>query len=407
MDLGKKNFIIQLDNDRIDLKRKIFVAMDSNSNSSSSSEQLKCNEVLFLDESLNDGEDDGDATNDGDNNDDYYDDDARDTPEFFVEGEEVDLSQPEDGIVHMELATEIDDCEEPYQDSAGVLYYICEKCTFVCIDHATLVQHTNEKHPKNQPQRPRNNNSALRSSGTGHFLDDFIHNKEITLSQKQPVTSTKSISSPVQPSSPVQSTSPLPPQSPSSSVTLSTSLFEDLKPYECEICHKRLSTRANLRGHMTIHSNEKPFACHLCTKRFKQKRHLQYHQKIHNFKSLSYESGPMIKSNKESFQLQLVENDESNESYEFDHETAVNVLQLRSNGKKAIGIENHPQRVLFQCNQCPKVYTQKCNLYRHQRTHTPIYPCKICQKKFKIEQNLQEHMKTHTLADRWRVNERE
>lgn len=395
MEFGNKKFIIQLERERTDLRPKFLVAMDS---SNSSIEQLKCNEIVFLDESLNDS----DAAHDGDSNNDYYEcddddgDDDDDRPECFIEGEEVDLSQSDDGIDGIEFTADLDDIEEPYQDSDGALYYICEKCTFVCINHATLVQHTNENHPKNQPpQRPRNNNSALRSSGTGIFSDDSVRSKGTTLGQKQ-VTPTKSLLSPVKRSLPVQpvfSPPPLQPLSlaPSPTLTLSSALIEDLKPYECKICHKRLSTKANLRGHLTTHSNEKPFACHLCAKRFKQKRHLKYHQKIHNFKSLSIESGQSIMDSYDELSgLQFAENDESNESYEFDHESAAAAVESKSKGN-----ENHKPTVVFQCNLCPKVYAQKRSLYRHQRTHTPIYPCEICQKKFKIEENLHEHLKAH------------
>lgn len=392
MELRNQNFVIQLEREQMDFQPKFLVAMDS---STSSGKRLQNNEIVFLDGASNGVEEysDGDAVNSSDST---YDDDSIE-PHFFVEGDEVDLSQPDDGIVHMELAAEIDDSDEPYQDCDGALYYICEKCTFVCIDHATLVQHTNEKHPKNQPPtRPRTNNSALRSGNAANYLDDFIYNNETALSQER-VTSTTLSSPPVQPTKePSPSPPPLQPLSMSpQSLTLSTTLIEDLKPYECEICHKRLSTRANLRGHITIHSNDKPFACQVCPKRFKQKRHLKYHQKIHNFKDSSMESNLIVDPNNKLFQSQYEQGDESNGSFGLNEET---IVQLQSNGKHTIGIENRPA-ALFRCNQCPKAYSQKCNLYRHQRSHSPIYSCDICQKKFKNEQNVHEHMKTHTLAD--------
>lgn len=374
MELAKQKFINQLESDQIDFQRKFLVAMDS-----STSERLQSNEIVFLDGTLNDEEenDDGAAYDKDDNN---------DEPECFFEGEEVDLSQT-DGIVQMELATEIDDIDEPYQDSDGALYYICEKCSFVCIDHATLLQHSNENHPKSRPhRRQRKNNSALRSSDDigNYYSDDSIHN-QTTLSYEQATSTTLSLPS-SSPSSPPP-LEPLQPLQPS----LSSSSFDDQKPYECEICHKRLSTLANLRGHITIHSSLRPFACHVCPKSFKQKRHLKYHQKIHNFKSLSIESNP---------NNEFAQNGESNGSYESNQESAVPaVVQLLPKIKKSINTVKNVPSILFQCNQCPKVFTQKCNLYRHQRSHTPVYPCEICQKKFKIEQSLHEHMKTHGVIE--------
>lgn len=370
MELGNRNCIIQ--SDQNDLQRKFMVAMDINS-----SEQLQCNEILFLDGSLNDEEFDGDGAANCDDDDDA----KNDEPVCFFEGEEVDLSQT-DGMVQMELATDIDDIDEPYKDSDGALYYICDKCMFVCIDHATLMQHSNENHPKNRPthRRPRTNNSALRSNDDtrNYYSDDSMQN-ETTLSRQEHLTSYSLRVSP-----PLSSPTPLPPlQLLPSLSSSSSSSFDDPKLYECEICHKRLSTAANLRGHITIHSNEKPFACHLCSKRFKQKRHLKYHQKTHNLKNLSIESNL---------------NNESNGSYESNQEPAA-IVPLLPTIKKLISTEKITPTVFYQCNQCPKVFRLKSSLYRHQRSHTPVHPCDICQKKFQIEQNLHEHMKTHFVVE--------
>lgn len=120
---------------------------------------------------------------------------------------------------------------------------------------------------------------------------------------------------------------------------------------------------------------------------------MKYHQKIHNFKSLTIESDRIIYADNEGYD-DFQQTDESNESYESIDEP--NILQLQSKHKKSTGIEN---MAWYQCTQCPKIFSQKPELYRHQRIHSPIYLCEICQKQFKGEKNLHEHMQTHGVAE--------
>lgn len=346
MDLHGKtaNFIIQSagQTDRIDFQPKFLVAMDS----SDGGEQMQHNEIVFLDGSI--GEEDEENTAD------------KHERDCFIEGEEVDLSLA-DGMDQMDLSTDIDDdTNEPYHDGEGALYYICDKCTFVCIDFATLKQHSNQSHPE---KRPRNNNSAL---GFSEIAEHLNHN-EIDPSHEEAASATITSLSLPSPAS----------TSASSSSSSSSSSFDDLKPFECEICHKRLSTRANLRGHMTIHSNDKPFVCGLCTKRFKQKRHLKYHQKIHYARTI--ETDQIICAYDEDDSPLSLESDES-----------IQELQLKL--RESLGCGNMSW---YQCTQCPMLFAQKRDLYRHQRIHTPNYQCKLCQKMFKSEKNLREHMQTH------------
>lgn len=358
-DMRNRNFIIQLQDGQMDLQPKFYVAIDSDSNG-----QLESSEFVFLDgtfEHVDDDDDDGDASNNG--------------PHCCDgDGEEVDLSQTNDNI-HMEFASDIDDIDEPFKDSDGVLYYICDQCTFVCVDRPTLLQHSNENHPKQRPYRPNTNNSALRMRNSGNHSNDLIHGNHFNAEQVTPSNSSSSLIS-LSPPSPSQSPSP------SSPPPALLSSFDETKLYECEICHKRLSTKANLRGHITIHSNDKPYACNLCPKSFKQKRHLKYHQKIHQSKRLSIETDQLVYADR-NYRLQF--SDKSNPIVEEPKKT----VQSNVRGDKI-------PFVLFQCNQCPKAFSHKSNLKRHQRIHSPTYDCEICHKQFKREHNLFQHMFIHT-----------
>ena len=57
---------------------------------------------------------------------------------------------------------------------------------------------------------------------------------------------------------------------------------DELKPYECPICHKRISNQANLRTHIRTHTGDKPHRCGICGKSFSRNGTLQTHLTIHS-----------------------------------------------------------------------------------------------------------------------------
>ena len=57
------------------------------------------------------------------------------------------------------------------------------------------------------------------------------------------------------------------------------------RPFECDICHKKLVTAQCLQGHKaTQHSNEKPYKCDECDKCYALKSQLMLHKNIHTSK---------------------------------------------------------------------------------------------------------------------------
>jgi KRAB domain-containing zinc finger protein len=48
----------------------------------------------------------------------------------------------------------------------------------------------------------------------------------------------------------------------------------------------------------------------------------------------------------------------------------------------------------FQCQQCPKSFTNRHILYRHEESHKPKIKCQICNKKIS-NRNLKDHLKRH------------
>lgn len=274
--------------------------------------------------------------------------------DFYVEDEEVDLNQIND-VIKMEPEIDINDANEPYKDSNGGLYYICEECQFVCIDRVTLQQHTDENHSNSQ-------------QFIGISIDSLRHPEQIIEMSHFNGNGANSMSEHIE-------FSP-----------------EDLqKPYQCEICFKRLTTKANLRGHLTTHSNEKPFECSVCSKRFKQKRHLKYHQKTHIEQNSGYDQ---VFYFTDRFLAQYPGITKPNPPKPIPTATEYTVRHINVQEKP---VQVHP------CEFCSKTFTYKSNLNRHKQIHLTHKPfqCGICFKNFQQRTYLNEHIRRERCGQKW------
>ncbi|XP_063545260.1 zinc finger protein 778-like isoform X1 [Cydia strobilella] len=110
-----------------------------------------------------------------------------------------------------------------------------------------------------------------------------------------------------------------------------------LKPYECNLCHKRFTQQGGVAQHMRMHTGDRPFPCTFCPKAFTQKSGLDQHLRIHT--------------------------------------------------------KEKPYR----CVICDKKFCQSVHLKQHMRTHTHVAPfqCAICQKRFKQSSHLTYHLRAH------------
>ena len=69
------------------------------------------------------------------------------------------------------------------------------------------------------------------------------------------------------------------------------SFHQQLKPFPCPICPKRLVAKANLRDHLYIHNGYKPFECPDCNRRFRQSSQLLKHQRRYKNKLCAIRAG--------------------------------------------------------------------------------------------------------------------
>lgn len=65
----------------------------------------------------------------------------------------------------------------------------------------------------------------------------------------------------------------------------------DLKPFECsyDSCQSKFHSKAALRQHSLVHSEERNFVCSICATRFKRKSDLKAHEIIHEDTSVKHE----------------------------------------------------------------------------------------------------------------------
>ncbi|KAG6460988.1 hypothetical protein O3G_MSEX012349 [Manduca sexta] len=114
-----------------------------------------------------------------------------------------------------------------------------------------------------------------------------------------------------------------------------------LKPFECNVCHKRFTQQGGVLQHMRMHTGDRPFPCTFCPKAFTQKSGLEQHLRIHT----------KVKP--------------------------------------------------YRCVVCSKSFCQSVHLKQHMRTHTNVAPfqCGICNKRFKQSSHLNYHLKHHNPAN--------
>lgn len=159
------------------------------------------------------------------------------------------------------------------------------------------------------------------------------------------------------------------------------------KPYECDLCFRKVATSYNLKRHMMIHTGEKPYGCDMCEKRFREFSDLKKHRRVHShdidFKCMvCYRNAP----------------------------SPYNPTKCEACEHKEVGIKNpipiHPVEVprmdgnkkAYVCAVCDRIFGSSHNLKRHVMIHTgeKPYKCPICNRSFREMSTMRKHQVTHT-----------
>ena len=169
------------------------------------------------------------------------------------------------------------------------------------------------------------------------------------------------------------------------------SVHSDERPFQCEICHKRYKLLNSLKTHKKLHSDGKPYKCKYCNKSYSIRRDLNHHQKSHTSKFQCKICNKIFKYKNNLKVHSVIHGDNAFEC------KYCNKKFARDRNLK-IHIRIHTNERPFQCKICNMSFQAKSTLTRHLRIHTGErpYKCKYCPKAFKAKNNLTVHERIHT-----------
>ncbi|OWK08261.1 hypothetical protein Celaphus_00011269, partial [Cervus elaphus hippelaphus] len=141
------------------------------------------------------------------------------------------------------------------------------------------------------------------------------------------------------------------------------------KPFECDICHQRYSTKSNLTVHRKKHSNE-----------------TEFHKKEHKFHPENAQEFISIKKTKsESWKCDICKKSFTRRPHLEEH------MILHSQDKP------------FKCTYCEEHFKSRFARLKHQeKFHLGPFPCDICGRQFNDTGNLKRHIEcTHGGKRKW------
>lgn len=161
------------------------------------------------------------------------------------------------------------------------------------------------------------------------------------------------------------------------------------KPFECDICHQRYSTKSNLTVHRKKHSSETEFhkkehKCPYCNKLHASKKTLAKHVKrFHPENAQDFISIKKIKS--ESWKCDICMKSFTRRPHLEEH------MILHSQDKP------------FKCTYCEEHFKSRFARLKHQeKFHLGPFPCDICGRQFNDTGNLKRHIEcTHGGKRKW------
>ncbi|XP_030053553.1 oocyte zinc finger protein XlCOF6-like [Microcaecilia unicolor] len=175
------------------------------------------------------------------------------------------------------------------------------------------------------------------------------------------------------------------------------------KLFKCKWCDEGFACRAELKGHIRIHSGERPFQCTECEKKFKFRSNLTSHKRIHVGdrpikcndcgKCFTYRSQLKIHQRVHSGEkpFKCTECDKG-----FRH-----ICTLLRRHEKI-----HSGEKPFKCSECDKSFNRACNQRQHEKTHKEgEFKCNKCDKCFAQISDLRAHKRLHRREKVFKCNE--
>ena len=173
------------------------------------------------------------------------------------------------------------------------------------------------------------------------------------------------------------------------------------KNYVCGTCQRAFTTSSDLKRHERIHRPEVMYRCSFENCSFTTKRcdSLSLHEKTHgsledrlqhpcpNCGKLFTTHQITSRHLKNCGQTREKEPDRTKCKVCFKIFSSVHKLNVHT--------RTHEDRLDFPCSQCPKKFSTKYGLTKHQMTHNKQFECEQCRKRFSRKDVLEGHMKAH------------
>uniref|UniRef100_A0AAV2JUQ5 Zinc finger and BTB domain-containing protein 41 n=1 Tax=Knipowitschia caucasica TaxID=637954 RepID=A0AAV2JUQ5_KNICA len=187
------------------------------------------------------------------------------------------------------------------------------------------------------------------------------------------------------------------------------------KTLQCPKCDKIFDRAAKYESHTRVHTGEKPFQCEICHQRYSTKSNLTVHKKKHDnntFSSKKKHQCPIcnkLHASKKTLAKHM-------QRFHPDHIQEVKKRTRNDNWKCAICQKTftrrphleehmilHSQELPFKCSFCDQYFKSRfARLKHHEKSHLGPFPCEICGRQFNDSGNKRRHIEcTHGGKRKW------